>query len=95
MQISELNILPKSRLWFGLFTWKENVLSILQKNKTSITIGIKEWLAPQISEHWPYITPLFRILNIIVFRRPGTESIFTAILGTAQQWSTSAEVVII
>ena len=56
---------------------------------------MKEWFAPQISEHWPYITPFFRELNIIVFKRPGTESILTPSLGTAQECRTSADVVII
>lgn len=60
----------------------------------SITIGIKLWLIPQISEHWPKNTP-GRLRNIIDwFKRPGVESILIPKEGTVQAWITSEEVVI-
>lgn len=61
----------------------------------SITIGIKLWLIPQISEHWPKNIP-GRLRNIIDwFNRPGVESILIPKDGTVQAWMTSVEVVII
>lgn len=61
----------------------------------SITIGIKLWLMPQISEHWPKNIP-GRLRNIIDwFKRPGVESILTPKDGTVQAWITSVEDVII
>lgn len=60
----------------------------------SIIIGIKLWLIPQISEHWPKNTP-GRLRNIIDwFNRPGVESILIPKDGTVQAWITSEEVVI-
>lgn len=61
----------------------------------SITIGIKLWLIPQISEHWPKNIP-GRFRNIIDwFKRPGVESILIPKEGTVQAWITSVDVVII
>lgn len=61
----------------------------------SMTIGIKLWLIPQISEHWPKNIP-GRFINIIDwFNRPGVESILIPSDGTVQAWITSVEVVII
>lgn len=61
----------------------------------SITIGIKLWLIPQISEHCPKRTP-GRLRNIIDwFNRPGVESILIPKDGTVHAWITSIEVVII
>lgn len=54
-------------------------------------IGINLWLAPQISEHWPYKSPVRFTLNLAWFRRPGVPSIFTPIEGIVQEWITSAD----
>lgn len=55
----------------------------------SITIGIKLWLAPQISEHCPKNNPGRLIKKLVWFNRPGDASIFTPSEGTAQEWRTS------
>lgn len=60
----------------------------------SITIGIKLWLIPQISEHWPKNNP-GRLINIIDwFNRPGVESILIPKEGTVHAWITSNDEVI-
>ena len=59
----------------------------------SNTIGIKLWLAPQISEHWPYANPGRYLINLVWFKRPGTASIFTPKDGTAHEWRTSELVI--
>lgn len=51
----------------------------------STAIGIKLWLAPQISEHWPKYTPVRDVARGIWLRRPGTASTFTPSDGTAQE----------
>lgn len=61
----------------------------------SITIGIKLWLMPQISEHWPKNTPGRLRYIMDWFNRPGVESILIPKDGTVQAWMTSVEVVII
>jgi len=43
----------------------------------SITIGINEWLAPQISEHCPYKILGLLIIREVWFSRPGIASTFT------------------
>ena len=54
-------------------------------------IGIKEWLAPQISEHCP-VSRLGRlILKYNWFKRPGKASTLTPKEGIVQEWITSAE----
>ena len=58
----------------------------------SMAIGINEWLAPQISEHWPKKMPGLVIVKVSWFRRPGMASAFTPRVGTAQEWITSAAV---
>jgi hypothetical protein len=58
---------------------------------TSTTIGINEWLAPQISEHCPKNFPE-RLGNIeIWFSRPGVASILIPIEGIVQECNTSFE----
>lgn len=61
----------------------------------SITIGIKLWFNPQISEHCPKKIPGRYINNIDWFNRPGVESILIPIEGIVQAWITSIDVVII
>jgi hypothetical protein len=56
----------------------------------SITIGIKLWLAPQISEHCPKKIPGRLEKKLIWFRRPGTASALIPNLGTVQECKTSA-----
>lgn len=55
-------------------------------------IGIKEWLEPQISLHWPKKIPKYVGLKKIKFSRPGQASTLTPILGSAQECRTSPEV---
>lgn len=57
----------------------------------SMTIGIKLWLAPQISEHWPKKTPLRLEEKQNWLIRPGTASILTPNEGIVQEWRTSEE----
>ena len=56
----------------------------------SITIGIKLWFAPQISEHWPKNKPVRLIKKFVWFSRPGDASIFTPSEGIVHEWRTSA-----
>jgi hypothetical protein len=51
----------------------------------TIEIGIKEWLAPQISAHWPVNIPAWVVVTVAWFNRPGDASIFTPNLGTLQE----------
>lgn len=61
----------------------------------SITIGMKLWFVPQISEHCPKNNP-GRLINILVwFNRPGVASIFTPKDGTVHECKTSAAETII
>lgn len=55
----------------------------------STLIGIKLWLAPQISEHWPKNTPVRLNDSINWFNRPGRASAFTPNEGRAHEWITS------
>lgn len=57
----------------------------------SRTIGINLWLAPQISEHCPNLTPGRCTINFSWFNRPGTASVLTPKAGTVQACRTSAE----
>lgn len=59
----------------------------------SITIGIKLWLIPQISEHWPKNIPGRFINRVVWLRRPGVESILIPRDGIVQAWITSIDVV--
>lgn len=56
-----------------------------------MTIGIKLWLAPQISEHCPKKTPLRFEEKQNWLIRPGTASIFTPKEGIVQECKTSEE----
>lgn len=56
----------------------------------SKTIGIKLWLAPQISEHWPNSKPGRRENILSWFKRPGNASTLIPIDGIVQEWITSA-----
>ena len=58
----------------------------------SITIGIKLWFAPQISEHWPKNNPGRLIKKFNWFNRPGVASTLTPNEGTVHEWSTSVAV---
>lgn len=58
----------------------------------SIWIGIKLWLIPQISEHWPKINPGLFVLKFWLFNWFGIVSIFKFIDGIVQEWITSIEV---
>lgn len=58
----------------------------------SILIGIKLWLIPQISEHWPKINPGLLILTIWLFNWFGIVSILILIEGIVHEWITSIEV---
>jgi len=48
-------------------------------------IGMNEWLAPQISEHWPKNTPERLGRRKIWLSRPGMASVFTPIEGTVHE----------
>lgn len=54
-------------------------------------MGIKLWLAPQISEHCPKYRPGRWLINLTWFSRPGTASALTPREGTVQECKTSAE----
>lgn len=56
-------------------------------------IGIKEWYAPQISEHWPKYNPGRNAINVIWLIRPGVASILIPKEGIVHEWITSNEVV--
>lgn len=58
-------------------------------------MGIKEWLTPQISEHWPKKIPPRLKLRHLTLKRPGMASILTPREGTVQEWITSEEVQVI
>lgn len=58
----------------------------------STTIGMKLWLAPQISEHCPKNTPVREVARGSWFSRPGTASTFTPSEGTVHECSTSSAV---
>ena len=55
-------------------------------------IGINLWFAPQISEHWPKKILERLAIKLAWFKRPGVLSILIPILGTVQEWITSADV---
>lgn len=55
-------------------------------------MGIKLWLVPQISEHWPKYSPGELHKKLIWLRRPGTASAFTPSDGIVHEWRTSAAV---
>lgn len=59
----------------------------------SITIGIKLWFAPQISEHWPNNKPGRFEKKFVWLSRPGVASTLTPRLETVQEWRTSAAVI--
>lgn len=60
-----------------------------------IRIGIKLWLDPQISEHWPVNIP-GRLINIFNwFKRPGIASALIPKEGIVHEWITSLDEVII
>lgn len=63
----------------------------LSKLVDSITIGIKLWFAPQISEHCPKYRPGRIIIKTHWFNRPGVESILIPKEGIVQEWMTSTE----
>lgn len=50
-----------------------------------ITIGMKEWFIPQISEHCPVNRPSRLEEMNVWFRRPGRASTFTPMDGTAHE----------
>jgi len=58
----------------------------------NVRIGMKEWLVPQISEHWPVKRPTRLENKKIWFKRPGRASTLVPIEGIVQEWITSAEV---
>lgn len=62
------------------------------ESTTSMAIGMNEWFAPQISEHWPKNTPGRLAVNPSWFRRPGIASTLTPSLGIVHEWITSAAV---
>lgn len=53
---------------------------------------MNEWLAPQISEHWPKKIPVLFNKKLDWFNRPGVASIFTPNDGIVHAWRTSAAV---
>lgn len=57
---------------------------------TSRTIGINLWLAPQISEHWPYKIPGRRQYMLSWLSRPGIASTLIPREGIVHEWITSA-----
>ena len=58
---------------------------------TLTMIGIKEWFAPQISEHWPENKPIrFGVLNTWL-TRPGRASTLDPSDGTVHEWITSSD----
>lgn len=52
---------------------------------------MKEWLIPQISEHWPKKIPARSMVVQNWLIRPGIASILIPKEGTVQEWITSAE----
>jgi hypothetical protein len=52
---------------------------------------MKEWLAPQISEHWPINSPGRFTFRNSWFNRPGNASILIPSDGMVQEWITSVE----
>lgn len=56
----------------------------------SSTIGIKLWLAPQISEHCPYNKPGRRQYILNWLSRPGIASTLIPNDGIVHEWITSA-----
>lgn len=54
-------------------------------------IGIKEWLAPQISLHWPTIIPQRLTNDEICLIRPGVASILIPRDGIVHEWITSSD----
>lgn len=53
---------------------------------------MKEWFAPQISEHCPIKILAFLLRKLIWLRRPGVASTLTPKEGIVHAWSTSAAV---
>ena len=56
-------------------------------------MGIKEWLEPQISEHWPKNKPTREGLEKSWLIRPGKASTFSPKDGKEKEWITSVEVI--
>lgn len=56
-------------------------------------MGIKEWLEPQISEHWPKYKPTREGLVNNWLIRPGRASTFKPKEGKEKEWITSVEVI--
>ena len=54
-------------------------------------MGMKEWFAPQISEHWPNRRPGRLTVNCDWLIRPGLASTLIPADGSAQEWITSCE----
>lgn len=77
--------IDKSDITFG---WFESFYDDL------IVIGINEWFAPQISEHWPNARPVRLIVICDWLIRPGFASTFTPAEGNAHEWITSDDVII-
>lgn len=71
---------------------EDNHCSKRLRGTASIAMGIKLWLAPQISEHWPKKTPVRDVARGIWFSRPGTASTLIPREGTAQECKTSSAV---
>lgn len=62
------------------------------RDDDSNLIGIKEWLAPQISEHCPKKIPVRLIKKFVWFNRPGVASILIPNEGIVHECNTSAAV---
>lgn len=65
-------------------------LSKWVRGTASTTIGMKLWLDPQISEHWPKNKPGWDVINVVWFSRPGTASVLIPRAGTAHECRTSS-----
>jgi hypothetical protein len=53
--------------------------------------GMNEWLAPQISEHWPVNMPVRFLSSDSWLIRPGEASALIPIDGIVHEWITSVE----
>lgn len=73
----------------GIFHKLEFYMNLI--GQLSTVIGMKEWFAPQISEHCPKNTPECLGKRKIWLSRPGIASVFTPMEGTVHEWMTSVE----
>ena len=73
----------------SLRLWQDNFRSNPKFYRTSTAVGIKLWLAPHNSLHWPRYIPGAVGWMYCLLIRPGTASALQASAGRANLWSTS------